>query len=58
MSLMRAKSVDAYVEGVRRSCFEVADLRDCLEYDIEDTARFPAFLATPFKKGFRRYTMP
>jgi hypothetical protein len=53
MSLMRAKSVDAYVEGVRRSCFEVADLRDGLEYDIGDTARFPAFLATPLQEGIQ-----
>jgi hypothetical protein len=52
MSLMRAKSVDGYVEGVRQAVFEVADLRESPEYDIEDTARFPAFLA-PLQEGIQ-----
>jgi hypothetical protein len=50
MSLRRAKSVDEYVEWVRQAVFEVADLRDCLEYEIEDMARFPAFL-DPLQEG-------
>jgi hypothetical protein len=47
MSLRRAKSVDEYVEWVRQAVFEVADLRDCLEFEMEDLARFPAFLDPP-----------
>lgn len=44
MSLRRAKSVDEYVDWVRQAVFEVGDLRQCLEYEIEDLSRFPAFL--------------
>lgn len=44
MSLQRARSVDEYIEWVRQAVFEVDDLRDCLEYEIEDLATFPAFL--------------
>jgi hypothetical protein len=50
MSLRRARSVDEYVEWVRQAVFEVADLRDCLEYDAEDMAKIPAFLA-PLEDG-------
>ena len=52
MSLMRAKSVDAHVGGVRQAVFAVDDLRERLEYDIEDTARSPAFLA-PLQEGIQ-----
>jgi len=44
MSLRRAKSVDEYVEWVRQAMFEVGDLRECLEFELEDLNRFPAFL--------------
>jgi hypothetical protein len=50
MSLRRARSVDEYVEWVRQAVFEVADLRDCLEYDAEDMAKLPAFL-DPLEDG-------
>ncbi|CRI63613.1 conserved hypothetical protein [Thiocapsa sp. KS1] len=52
MSLPRAKSVDEYVEWVRQAVFEVADLRDCLEFEMEDLARFPAFL-DPLQEGIQ-----
>ncbi len=52
MSLRRAKSVDEYVEWVRQAVFEVADLRDCLEYESEDMTRFPAFL-DPLQEGIQ-----
>jgi hypothetical protein len=52
MSLRRAKSVDEYVEWVRQAVFEVADLRDCLEFEMEDLARFPAFL-DPLQEGIQ-----
>ena len=34
MALRRARSVDEFVEWVRRAVFEVGDMRDCLEYEI------------------------
>ncbi|WP_373510473.1 hypothetical protein [Thiocapsa sp.] len=52
MSLRRARSVDEYVEWARQAVFEVADLRDCLEFDMEDLARFPAFL-DPLQEGIQ-----
>jgi hypothetical protein len=52
MSLQRARSVDEYVEWVRQAVFEVADLRDCLEYEAEDMAKIPAFL-NPLEDGIR-----
>lgn len=50
MSLRRARTVEEYVDWVRQAVFEVADLRDCLEYEMEDMARFPAFL-DPLQEG-------
>ncbi len=50
MSLRRARSADEYVEWVRQAVFEVGDLRECLEYELEDLNRFPAFL-DPLQEG-------
>lgn len=50
MALRRARTVDEYVEWVRQAAFEVADLRDCLEYETEDATRFPVFL-DPLQEG-------
>lgn len=52
MSLRRAKNVDEYVEWVRQAVFEVGDLRDCLEFELEDLSRFPAFL-DPLEEGVK-----
>jgi len=52
MSLRRARTVDEYVEWVRQAVFEVGDLRDCLEFELEDLDRFPAFL-DPLDEGVR-----
>lgn len=52
MSLRRAKSVEEYVEWVRQAVFEVADLRECLEFELEDLAKFPAFL-DPLDEGIK-----
>jgi len=52
MSLRRAKSGDEYVEWVRQAVFEIGDLRDCLEYELEDLSRFPAFL-DPLEEGIK-----
>jgi hypothetical protein len=57
MSLRRAKSVDEYVEWVRQAVFEIGDLRDCLEYKLEDLNRFPAFL-DPLEEGINRIFKP
>jgi hypothetical protein len=52
MSLRRARTVDEYVDWVRQAVFEVDDLRACLEFDIEDLKRFPAFL-DPLEDGIK-----
>ncbi|MBV5309011.1 general secretion pathway protein GspF [Chromatium okenii] len=52
MSLQRARSVDEYVEWVKQAVFEVDDLRDCLEYETENLATFPAFL-DPLDAGIK-----
>jgi len=52
MSLRRAKTVEEYVEWVRQAVFEVDDLRNCLEFELEDLNRFPAFL-DPLDQGIK-----
>lgn len=44
MTLRRARSVDEYVDWMKQAVFEVEDLRECLEYELEDLKKFPAFL--------------
>jgi hypothetical protein len=44
MSLRRAKSPEEYVDWVKQAVFEVGDLRDCYEYELEDLTKFPTFL--------------
>ena len=52
MTLRRAKTADEYVEWVRQALFEVGDLRECLEFELEDLQRFPAFL-NPLEEGIQ-----
>jgi hypothetical protein len=52
MSLRRARSVEEYIEWVRQAVFEVEDLRECMEFELEDMARFPAFL-DPLEEGIK-----
>jgi len=52
MSLQRARSVEEYIEWIKQAVFEVADLRECLEFELEDLGRFPAFL-DPLEEGIR-----
>ena len=52
MGLRRARSVEEYVEWVTQAVFEVGDLRDCLEYEVEDMSKFPAFL-DPLEEGIK-----
>jgi hypothetical protein len=44
MAMRRAKSAEEYVDWVKQAVFEVQDLRECLEFEMEDLQRFPAFL--------------
>ena len=44
MSVNRARTAAEYIEWVKQAVFEVGDLRDCLEFDMEELGRFPAFL--------------
>jgi hypothetical protein len=53
MSLQRARTVEEYIEWVKQAVFEVGDLRECLEYELEDLNRFPAFL-DPLQDGIRQ----
>jgi hypothetical protein len=52
MSLRRARSADEYVGWVKQAVFEVDDLRNCLEYELEDLTRFPAYL-DPLAQGIK-----
>lgn len=42
--MSRARSVDEYIEMVKQAVFEVDDLRNCLEYYIDEIGHFPVFL--------------
>ena len=44
MSLRRARTADEYIEWVKQAVFEVEDLRSCLEFEMEEMGRFPAYL--------------
>ena len=52
MGLRRARSVKEYVEWLDQAVFEADDLRDCLEYEIEDMSTFPVFL-DPLEEGIK-----
>ncbi len=52
-SLRRAKSIDAYVEWVKQAVFEVADLKECLLYEVEERVRFPYFIE-PLEHGVKQ----
>jgi hypothetical protein len=53
MAVRRARSAQEYGEMVKQAVFEVADLRDCLEYEMEDLQRFPDFL-DPLQEGIKQ----
>lgn len=52
MTLGRARRVCEYAQWVRQAVCEVDDLRDCLEYEIEDLPKFPAF-RDPLEEGIK-----
>ena len=53
MSLRRARTGEEYAEWVKQALFEVQDLRECLEYEMEELSEFPAFL-DPLEQGVKR----
>ncbi|MEN8176778.1 MAG: hypothetical protein ABFS23_13515 [Pseudomonadota bacterium] len=53
MGLRRARSAEEYVEWVKNAVFEVDDLKECLMFESEELARFPAFLE-PLEKGIKK----
>jgi hypothetical protein len=44
MSLQRARSAEEYVEWVKQAVFEVDDLRDCYDFQMDEMGRYPSFL--------------
>mgnify|MGYP003573077111 FL=1 len=52
MTLRRAKTAEEYIEWMKQAVFEVDDLRECLEFELEDLNRFPAFL-DPLEQGIK-----
>jgi hypothetical protein len=52
MSLQRARSAEEYIEWVKQAVFEVGDLRDCFDYQMEEMATYPAYL-DPLEQGIK-----
>ena len=52
MSLQRARSAEEYIEWVKQAVFEVNDLRDCFEFQMEDLVTFPSYLE-PLEQGIK-----
>jgi hypothetical protein len=52
MSLQRARSAEEYVEWVKQAVFEVDDLRDCYDFQMEELGRYPSFLE-PLEQGIK-----
>ena len=52
MSLQRARSAEEYIDWVKQAVFEVGDLRDCFDYQMEDLVTYPAFL-DPLEQGIK-----
>ncbi|MBT5228650.1 MAG: general secretion pathway protein GspF [Methylococcales bacterium] len=48
----QARTVEEYVEWIEQAVFEVGDLRDCLEYYLDEQGKYPAFL-DPLEKGIK-----
>ncbi len=53
MSLRRATTAGEYADWVKQALFEVQDLRECLEYEMEELGKFPAFL-DPLEMGIKQ----
>jgi hypothetical protein len=40
----RAKTTEDYIDWIQQAIFEIQDLRDCLEYYLDEQGHYPAFL--------------
>lgn len=52
MSIQRARTPEEYVEWVQQAVFEVGDLRNCLEFEMEQMSSFPSYL-DPLEEGVK-----
>ena len=52
MTLRRARTAEEYAEWVKQALFEVEDLRNCLEYELDELGRFPGYLE-PLEESVR-----
>jgi hypothetical protein len=50
MSLQRARSAEEYIEWVKQAVFEVGDLRDCFEFQMDEMSSYPSYL-DPLEQG-------
>ncbi len=50
MAIQRARTAQEYAEWVKQAKFEVGDLKECLLYEMEEMATFPAYLE-PLERG-------
>jgi len=53
MGVRRARTPEEYGEMVKQAVFEVEDLRDCVEYQMEELQRFPDYL-DPLEQGIKK----
>jgi len=52
MSLQRARSAEEYIEWVKQAVFEVGDLRDCFDFEMEEMGTYPSYL-DPLEQGIK-----
>ncbi len=52
MNLQRARSAEEYVEWIKQAVFEVDDLRDCYDFQMDEVGRYPSFLE-PLEEGIK-----
>ena len=50
--LQRARSAEEYIEWVRQAVFEVDDLRDCYDFQMDEIGHYPVFLK-PLEQGIK-----
>ncbi len=53
MPIQRARTAEEYAEWVQQAKFEVGDLKECLLYEAEEVATFPAFME-PLERGINQ----
>ena len=53
MSLRRARSAEEYGDWVSQAMHEVGDLKACLQYELDESQPFPAFVE-PLEAGIRQ----